>query len=256
MVRFRFLLRELVARDLKSRYAGSLLGFLWAFVHPLWQLALFSFVFAYVLRVPLVGERASSFPVFLFAGLLPWLAVQEGISRSTTVVSENSNLVKKLRFPSALLVLAVVLGSLAHQGVALGVFAAIQVGRGELALAGLPGLAFALLAQTALTFGLGLAAAALQVYFRDVAQLVGIALSAWFYLTPVVYPIGLVPAPLRGGLLYNPLAAVVGLYRAALVGGDSPPVGALAALAGSAAATVGLGWLVFRRLSPGFSDEL
>ena len=77
MIRFRFLLRELVARDLSSRYAGSLLGFLWAFVHPLWQLALFSLVFGYVLRVPLLGERASSFPLFLFAGQL--IAGQQGL---------------------------------------------------------------------------------------------------------------------------------------------------------------------------------
>jgi ABC-type polysaccharide/polyol phosphate export permease len=256
MIRFRFLLRELVARDLRSRYAGSLLGFLWAFVHPLWQLALFTFVFGYVLEVPLVGERSESFPLFLFAGLLPWLAVQEGTLRAVTSVAENANLVKKLRFPSELLVASAVLGSLAHQGVALALFGAIQAARGELAIAALPGLALAILAHTALAYGLGLAGAALQVYFRDLAQVAGVALSAWFYLTPIVYPLGLVPEALRSALLYNPLTAVVGLYRAALVGAPAPPAVAILVLVASAAAATALGTALFRRLSPGFPDEL
>lgn len=256
MVRFRFLLRELVARDLRGRYAGSLLGFLWAFVHPLWQLALFSFVFAYVLRVPLVGERTASFPLFLFAGLLPWLGVQEGIQRATTVVSENANLVKKLRFPSQLLVLAVVLGSFAHQAVALALFALFQAVRGAFEWSALPWLAVAIAAQLALGFGVGLATAATQVYFRDVAQFVGIGLSAWFYLTPIVYPIGVVPEALRQWLFYNPLTVVVGLYRAALLGSEPPPTIPLLALLGAAAATLGIGSALFRRLRPGFADEL
>lgn len=256
MLRFRFLLRELVARDLLSRYAGSLLGFFWAFVHPLWQLALFSFVFSYVLRVPLVGERTASFPLFLFAGLLPWLGVQEGIQRATNVVGESAALVKKLRFPSELLVLAVVLGSFAHQAVALAVFALLQAARGALAWGSLPWLALAIATQLALSFGFGLATAALQVFFRDVTQLVGISLSAWFYLTPIVYPIGLVPEALREVLLYNPLAAIVGLYRAALVGSAPPPAGPLLALVLVAVAALAGGALVFRRLSPSFPDEL
>ena len=94
------------------------------------------------------------------------------------MVAENANLVKKLRFPSQLLVLAVVLGSFAHQSVALGVFAALQGVRGALAWSALPWLALAIVAQLALAFGLGLAASSAQVYFRDVAQIVGIALSA------------------------------------------------------------------------------
>ena len=256
MVRFRFLLRELVARDLRGRYAGSLLGFVWAFVHPLWQLALFSFVFAWVLRVPLVGERTESFPLFLFAGLLPWLGTQEGIQRATTVVAENANLVKKLRFPSQLLVLSVVLGSLAHQAVALGVFALVQAARGALGWAALPALALAIAAQLALAFGRGLAASALQVYFRDVAQLAGIALSAWFYLTPIVYPMGVVPEPLRALLFYNPLAVVVGLYRTALLGSAPPPAAPLLVLALAAVAVLASGLALFRRLRPGFADEL
>ena len=99
-----FLLKELVRRDLQSRYRGSLFGFLWAFVHPLWQLALLWVVFSVILKVPLTGERTASFPVFLFSGLVPWLGFAESVQRAATAVVEHSGLVRKLRFPSALLV--------------------------------------------------------------------------------------------------------------------------------------------------------
>jgi len=256
MIRFRFLLRELVARDLKSRYAGSLFGFFWAFLHPLWQLALFTVVFSYILRIPLVGERTSSFPLFLFAGLLPWLGVQEGVARGTTAIAEGANLVKKLRFPSEILVLGVVLGAFAHQLVALGLFGALQAARGELEPRHLPWLAAGALVQLVLTFGLGMATGALQVYFRDVAQLVGILLPAWFYLTPIVYAPAWVPAAFARWVEYNPLATIVQLYRCALLGSDPPGAASIVIAAAAAGVALLTGTTLFRRLSPGFPDEL
>jgi len=256
MIRFRFLLRELVVRDLKSRYAGSLFGFFWAFLHPLWQLALFTVVFSYILRIPLVGERTSSFPLFLFAGLLPWLGVQEGISRATTAIAEGANLVKKLRFPSEILVLGVVLGAFAHQLVALGVFGVIQAVRGDLVAGNLPWLVLGGGLQLGLTFGIGLATAALQVYFRDIAQVVGVVMPAWFSLTPIVYAPGWIPQAFSRWVAYNPLATIVQLYRCALLGSASPSALATVIACVAAAGALGLGWALFRRLSPGFSDEL
>ena len=256
MIRFRFLLRELVVRDLKSRYAGSLFGFFWAFLHPLWQLALFTVVFSYILRIPLVGERTSSFPLFLFAGLLPWLGVQEGISRATTAISEGANLVKKLHFPSEILVLGVVLAAFAHQAVALVLFGVLQAVRGDLVFANLPWLALGGVLQLGLTFGIGLAAAALQVFFRDVVQLVGVVTPAWFYLTPIVYAPGWVPEAFSRWVAYNPLATIVQLYRCALLGSDTPSAFATALACAATAGALGLGLAIFRRLSPGFSDEL
>src|SRR5512134_557450 len=92
-----FLLSELVRRDFQARYAGSALGFLWSFAQPLWQLLLFTFVFAGILRVELAGERTDSFALFLFCGLLPFMAVSEGITRAATAITDNATLVKKLR---------------------------------------------------------------------------------------------------------------------------------------------------------------
>jgi lipopolysaccharide transport system permease protein len=251
-----FLLKELVRRDLQSRYRGSLFGFLWAFVHPLWQLALLWVVFSVILRVPLTGERTASFPVFLFSGLVPWLGFAESLLRSATVVVEHSGLVRKLRFPSELLVVSSVASALVHQFVALGIFAVWQGVAGEPAWARLPWLLFGLAAQIGLALGIGWAASAMQVFFRDVAQALGIVLQAWFYLTPIVYPLSLIPERLRPWMALNPMATVVQSFRTVLLGGPPPTAGAAAALAGTALVTLALGWALFRRLRPAFADEL
>lgn len=251
-----FVFRELVRRDLQSRYAGSSLGVLWSFVHPIWQLALFTFVFSWVLRVPLVGQGTERFAIFLFAGLLPWIAVQEAVVRATTAVTDNATLVKRLSFPSEVLVGAPVTAALVHEGIAAAVFglALLVLGEGDLRHAYwlLP----AVILQSGLTLGLGLTLAAVHVFFRDTAQLVSIVLSGWFYLTPIVYPLSMVPEAWRRWLELNPLVALVGLYRAALLGGPMPTWRALSVLALSALSVLAAGAMLFRRVRPAFSDEI
>lgn len=256
MPRTLFLLQELVRRDFQSRYAGSLLGLLWSFVQPLWQLLLFGFVFGSVMRVPLTEEGTGSFALFLMCGLLPWLAVQEGIARSATAITDNASLVAKVSFPSELLPLSAVLTALLHQGIAMLLLVGVLAGLGELEVAGLPWLLVALPLQLAVTSGLALLAAAVHVFFRDTVQLLGMLLQAWFYLTPIVYPQALVPASLAPVLARNPLATLVGLYRQALLGSSAVGGDRLAWLAVFAVAAATLGWTLFARLRPTFADEV
>ncbi|MEO1082958.1 MAG: ABC transporter permease [Acidobacteriota bacterium] len=256
MWRYFFLLREFVRRDFDGRYAGSVLGFLWSLVQPAWQLVLFYFVFATVMRIPLVGERTDNFAIFLFCGLLPWLAIHEGISRSTTAITDNASLVKKIHFPAEILVLTVVLGAVIHQLIASGLFMVVLLLMGELAPAGLPWLLVVLPVQIALTTGLGLLAATANTFFRDVSQLLGMVLTAWFYITPIVYPLSL-PAPeLRRWLELNPLTALVGLYRSAFLGGTPSGGPGLVALGAMAVLALPAGLWVMKRLKPRFADEL
>jgi ABC-2 type transport system permease protein len=256
-----FLLRELVARDLRARYSGSAFGFLWAFVHPLWQLVLLGTVFSVILRIPLTGERTSSFAAFLFAGLIPWMALQEGVTRGATVITENAQLVKKMRFPSQILVQAVVVSALIHSGIALVVFTVLQAFRGELAPAALPWLLAGTGGQLLVTCGLALAAAALQVYLRDVVQATGLVLSALFYLTPIVYTEhfatsrDVVPG-LAAWLAFSPFSTLVRLYRSFLISSDPPSWAGLAVLYATGIVLLAVGTAIFRRLSPGFADEL
>ena len=252
-----FLLGEFTRRDFKGRYAGSGMGFLWSFVQPLWSLALFTFLFSTIMKVsPGIGERTDNFAVFLFCGLLPWMAMQEGVLRGTTSITENAPLVKKMSFPSGLLVWAVVLAALLHEAIALGLFLVVLAVTGQLSLSGLWMLLIAVPLQVALTAGLGFLAAAVNVFFRDTAQINGMVLQGWFYLTPIVYPLRLVPDRFKGTLELNPLTAMVTLYREALLGGRFPSLGLLTPLIVASVTAMLVGIIVFHRLKPVFADEI
>jgi lipopolysaccharide transport system permease protein len=252
-----FLLGEFTRRDFKGRYAGSVMGFLWSFVQPLWMLALFTFLFSTVMKIsPGIGERTDSFAIFLFCGLLSWMAVQEGIIRATTAITENAALVKKMSFPSGLLVWAVVLAALLHEAIALALFLVVLGVTGQFSFSGLWILVIAIPLQIALTAGLGFLAAAVNVFFRDTAQLNSMLLQGWFYLTPIVYPLTLVPDRFEKYLALNPLTALVTLYREALLGGTMPPLVTLSPLAAASALSLLIGTTVFRRLKPIFADEI
>ena len=253
-----FLLRELVKRDFQGRYAGSLLGFFWSFVQPLWLLLLFTFVFSTVLKMKVFDacNPRAHFAAFLFSGLLPWIAVQEGVLRSSTSITDNSMLVKKLRFPAEVLVVAVVLAALLHEAIAGLVFLVVLAVLGDLRWAGLPMLLVALPLQVLLTLGLGLLLSAVQVFFRDTAQLLTMLFAGWFYLTPIVYPLGSVPQRFRPWIELNPLTPLVGLYRQAFVCGRLALVPGTATLAGVAAVLLCAGFWLFRRLKIAFVDEI
>ena len=251
-----FLLKQLVKRDFQGRYAGSLLGFVWSFVQPLWMLLLFTFVFSSVMKISPTGIHTHHFAIFLFSGLLPWMAIQEGVSRASTAITDNASLVKKLRFPSEILVLAVVLAALLHEAIAAAIFLGVLVAVGELGWRGLPLLLLAVPLQAALTLGLGLILAAAQVFFRDTAQVLGMVFTAWFYLTPIVYPLSYVPARFLPWIEHNPLTILVSLYRQAFLGGGVAWVPGTALLAGVAAVLLSMGLYSFTHLKAAFVDEI
>lgn len=251
-----FLLRELVKRDFQGRYAGSALGFIWSFVQPLWLLFLFGFVFGAVMRVPLTGARTDSFGLFLFAGLLPWMAIQEGVQRSATAITDNSELVKKLRFPSEVLVTAVVLAALLHEAIAATLFLVALAVMGRFEAGGLPLFLVLVPLQAALTLGLGFLVASTQVFFRDTVQVLGMVFTGWFYLTPIVYPIDLVPESFRPLIEANPLTPLVEWHRQAFFGGEWTWVPGSTTLVVVTVLVAFGGLWTFRRLRPTFADEV
>ncbi len=251
-----FLLKEMVLRDIRSRYAGSSLGILWAVGQPILWMLLYTLVFSLILRVP-VDKEYASFAEFLMAGLLPWMAIQEGVARSSSALTDNAAMVKKTVFPLETLVLSVVLAAVVNQVIAFAVFAVYVAGVGHLSpgwlLLALP----ALVLQTILTFGIGCFAATVTTFLRDTAQVIGIALTVVFWATPIVYPAALVPAGHRwllAVLKANPVTHLVEWYRGAFTTHTLPSsssvlyltaVSLLAALAGSA---------LFAKARPHFAD--
>ncbi len=248
-----FLLKEMVVRDVRSRYAGSSLGILWAFAHPVLWMLLYTGVFALVLRVP-VDAGYASFPEFLMAGLLPWMAIQEGIARSASVLVDNAAMVKKTVFPVETLVLSVVLAAVVNEIIALAIFA-VYVGLvGHLSVAWLSLVVPALLLQVAMTFGLGCIAATSTAFLRDTAHAVGITLTVVFYATPIVYPASLVPERLRPILEANPVAHLVDLYRRAFTLHAAPPAGSVLYLTLFCGGVALIGAALFSRARPHFAD--
>jgi len=250
-----FLLKEMVIRDVRARYAGSGLGIVWAFALPILWMLLYTCVFSMVLRVP-VEAGFASFPEFLMAALLPWMAVSEGISRSATCLIDNAALVKKTVFPLELLVLSVVLAAVVNEVIALAIYAVYVALLGHLSMPWLLWIAPALAFQILLTFGLGCLAAASTAFVRDVAHAVGIVLTVGFYATPIVYPVSLVPPRLLPFIEANPMAHLVDLYRRAFTLHVAPPGVSLGYLALFCAVSAALGGLIFGRARPHFADLL
>lgn len=248
-----FLLKEMVLRDLRSRYAGSGLGVLWAFALPVIWMLLYTAVFSVVLRAP-VERGYASFPEFLMAGLLPFMAVQEGISRSATALTDNAAMVKKTVFPIETLVLTVVLAAVVNQAIGFAVYSVYLALLGHFSVAWALLVLPALFFQILLTFGIGCIAATVTTFVRDAAQAIGIVLTVVFWATPIVYPASLVPERFRWILAANPLTHLTEWYRRAFVLHAWPEPSSVLYLAVFAGVVAVLGAALFFRARPHFAD--
>jgi lipopolysaccharide transport system permease protein len=247
-----FLLKEMVVRDIRARYAGSGLGLLWAVLHPILWMILYTAVFSVVLRVP-VERGFATFPEFLMAALLPWMAIHEGISRSAATLIDNAAVVKKAVFPVATLVLSVVVAAIVNQLVAFLVFGVYVFFLGHLSawiVLAIP----ALVLQALLTYGIGCFAATITAFVRDAGQAIGILLTVLFFATPIVYPASLVPERFRPLLEANPIAHLAAWYRSAFTLHAVPDVGSVLYLSVFSLAAATLGGLLFHRARPHFAD--
>jgi lipopolysaccharide transport system permease protein len=255
------LLRTLVRRDLEARYKGSILGNLWPLVNQLSQLLIYTYVFSIVLQVKIrlqgVPENNFTFGLWIFAGLLPWMAFINGTIQAANSVVNQPNLVKKVVFPLALLPLVPVLSTFIESAIgliALIVFVALSIHTLQPTLALLP---LVWLTQLLLTAGLGYLAAGLTVFLRDIPQTLGIILNLWFYLTPIVYPATAIPESFRGWIFWlNPLATIAEVYRDLILVGEVKHWSEW-----GVAATVSMlvfcgGFVVYKRLRNAFADVL
>ena len=250
-----FLIKEMVVRDIRSRYAGSGLGTAWAFANPILWMLLYTGVFSVILRVP-KPDGFASFPEFLMAGLLPWIAIQEGIARSATALTDNAPMVKKTVFPVENLVVSIVLAAIVNEVIALAVFAVYLAAIGHLSLAWALLAVPALTVQAAITFGIGCLVATVSTFVRDAVPAVGIALTVVFYATPIVYPASLVPERLQWLIAVNPVAHLVDWYRDAFTRHVPPPAASVLYLSAFALLSASAGLALFRRARPHFADVI
>ena len=217
------LIVPLTRREMAARYRGSALGVVWALLTPLVMIVIFTFIFAGVFNARF-GESGSAwdYALYLFCGLLPWTAFQESLQLASNVIVSNANLVKRVVFPLETLPVAQTLAAHATQvfGMLVLVVAALVL-RGEVhwTLVCLPLL---MLPQLLLTLGAAWFVASLGVFVRDTAQAIGLALMAWMYLTPIIYPEALVPQKYRAFLNLNPFTPLIRSYRRIMLEGLPP----------------------------------
>lgn len=226
---YRELLGFLVWRDVKVRYKQTALGVAWIILQPLTSMVIFSVLFGYLLQAPSNGVP---YPIFAYAGLLPWTYFAGSLTRAAQSLVGSANLITKVYFPRLVIPLSGVVGGLVDFGVASLVLAGLMVWYRVPPTANIVWLpAFLLLAMaTALGFGLWLGA--LNVRYRDVNYLVPFLVQIWMYGTPVIYSVTLIPERYRWLLALNPMTGVVEGFRWALLGGvmDADPPGALFAV--------------------------
>lgn len=255
------LLATLVQRDLEARYKGSVLGNLWPLLNQLSQLLIYTYVFAIVLQVKLnlrgLPANNITFGLWLFAGLLPWIAFTSGLTQATASVISQPNLVKKVVFPLALLPVVPILSALIESSfglVALIILVALSAHTMNSTLLLLP---LIWLPQLLLTAGLGYLMAGLTVFLRDIPQTLAVVLNLWFYLTPIVYPASAIPAQWRGYVFWlNPLAAIAEVYRDLILVGHVNHWGEWSVATLVATVVFAIGLWCYRRLRPAFADVL
>lgn len=259
LVRYRTLIQSLVARELKARYRGSVLGFFWSFVNPLLLLLIYSFVFTVVL--PNRAPDMQPYALFMFCGILPWTWFSSSLLESSNVLIAGGNLIKKVLFPAEVLPIVTVLANMVHFFLGLPILGAflLYYHHAPISLAEIAWFPVVVLVQLLLTLGLALVVSALTVHFRDIRDLLSNLLTFWFFATPIIYPMSLVSEyPLSYRLLnLNPFTHLAVSYQEILF--YPGPFGHWRWLLALGVASVALflfGYFVFDRLRDSFAEEV
>ena len=255
--RYRGLVQSLVARELKARYRGSILGFFWSFFNPLLLLLVYSFVFQYML--PANYKGITHYELFLFCGILPWTWFSASLLESSNVLISGGNLIKKVLFPAEVLPIVTVLANMVHFIFGLPILIIFLV-YFDAPITAIELLWFpvVVLVQLIFTLGCALILSALTVHFRDLRDILGHLLTIWFFATPIIYPYMQMEKPWQQAFLAaNPMSHLTIAYQEILF--FDGPVGHWKWLLALGAASIVFflaGYFVFDRLRDTFAEEV
>jgi lipopolysaccharide transport system permease protein len=259
---YRELIRNLVERDLKVRYKSSLLGIAWSWLNPLLMMGVYTVLFTVLLR----NDSIPHYPVYLLCGLLPWNFFSDSMVLATGSIVANAHLLKKVYFPASVLPISTVLATLVNFLIALPVFFGLALLLGVRPTAWVLLLPVTILIQLMFTVGMTLLLSTVNVFFRDTQIILGIVVLAWFFLTPIFYPIQAVPehVTVLGVTLnaqlwlrrLNPMASIIASYQDLLYWGVPTGLDFLARTAVTALVVLVIGYLVFQHYGPRFGEEL
>jgi ABC-type polysaccharide/polyol phosphate export permease len=245
----RELVISLTRRDLQTRYKGSVVGIVWSVLHPLLLAGIYTVAVRFVLRI-----QIPNYAIFVLSGLLPWMFFTSSLTIASLSIVNQGQLVKKIAFPREALPIAAVSGQLVHFTIAYLVvvpaMAWLQIGVSP-ALLALPVL---MLLLAVFTGGLALLIAAAQVYFRDTRHLLDVLLQLWFWVTPIIYSMELVPERFRSLFDLNPLVPFLRAFRTVVLGFQLPSGADASLLATMAVLVMSIGYAGFQRAQRRFAE--
>ena len=248
---YREMLSNLVRKDLKVRYKGSVLGFLWTFLNPLLQLVVYTIVFSTIMKV-----NIDKFYIYLFIGLIPWLFFATCIQAGSTSILMNKDLIKKIYFPRIILPISTVNSAFMNMFysmiVVLLTILVSGIGFSKYVLL----LPLAMIMQYILVLGMTFIFSALNVYFRDLEYILNIIVMIWFYLTPIVYKIEMIPEKFRFWFYLNPMTGIINFYRNILYYKRMPSFNAFGGILIYGIIMIVIGYFVFEKLQKNFAEEL
>ncbi len=245
------LVKKLTLREIKARYKQSFLGLFWIILNPFFQMIIMAFVFSKIMRIDNLGVP---YPIFLYAGLLPWTFFANSLSGAMGVLVSNSSLIKKIYFPREILVLATLLAKTFDFFLAAIVFILLMIWY-KISFTLFMFFFFPIfLIQFIFTFGFSLILASLNLFYRDTQYLFNLILTLWFYLTPVIYSVDYFPKKLRWIFKINPLSVFINAYRKVLLGGYYPNFESLAIGVIISLILFLISYKIFKKLEKEFAD--
>jgi ABC-type polysaccharide/polyol phosphate export permease len=258
LIRYRGLIQTLVTRELKARYRGSVLGFFWSFINPLLLLLVYTFVFTVVLPGFRDDSTTQPYALFMFCGLLPWFWFSSSLLEASSSLVVHGNLIKKVLFPAEILPIVAVLANMCHFFLALPILVLFLVYYARpVQIVELVWFPVVLLVQLILSLGLGFVLSALTVHFRDLRDILNNLLTLWFFSTPIIYPMSMIPDVGKFFMDFNPFAHLAISYQEILF--YDGPFGHwkwLLALGVFSVAVFFLGYALFDRLRDSFAEEV
>lgn len=248
---YRELLKTSVKKDIGGKYKHSFLGLLWSFINPLLQIAVYAIIFPLILR-----NNVDNYTLFMVCGLIPWNFFATVINRSTWVIVENGNILKKVYFPRAILPFSLLLSETVNFLFSTVIIIAFAIGSGAGLSPYLLLFPVLLIVQDVLMLGLGFIFSAITVYMRDIQHFIGVLLQLLMYATPVVYAASTIPEGFRWILKFNPMTYIIEGYRDIIYYKQMPDLKMLAILFVGGIVLSIIGYCVFQKLQKRFAEEL
>jgi len=249
---YRAMIKSLIKKELRGKYKGSVLGFLWTFINPLCQLVIYSFVFTYI-----IPTNIEKYYLFLFVALIPWIFFATSLTGGSTCIWNQKGMVTKIYFPREVLPISYVTSAFINMLFCfIIVFAVVIIAGVHISIWALLFLPIVFIIEYLQALGIAFLSSSITVFFRDMEHILGVLSMIWMYMTPILYSIDIVPENMRSYFFINPMTSVILAYRDILYYGRMPEIQNLLMAAGIALIVLVVGIMVFRKLKRHFAEEL